>query len=81
MNHKYLVMFPLRLGNLCHLTCHTGMSTLVNCEGPDELSHTATFHQGLHCLPSQNRFLENKNENFRKCGPLPLNSRQTYLTG
>ena len=26
------------------------MSTLTNCEDPDEMQHNAAFHQGLHCL-------------------------------
>ena len=33
----------LHTGN--HLTC-----TLANSEDPDEMQHTAAFHQGLHCL-------------------------------
>ena len=26
------------------------MGTLVNSEDPDEMQHSAAFHQGLHCL-------------------------------
>ena len=26
------------------------MGTLTNSEDPDEMQHTAAFHQGLHCL-------------------------------
>ena len=26
------------------------MSTLTNSEDPDEMTHNAAFHQGLHCL-------------------------------
>ena len=26
------------------------MGTLPNNEDPDEMSHNAAFHQGLHCL-------------------------------
>ena len=29
------------------------MPTLVNSEDPDEMLHTAAFHQGLHCLLSE----------------------------
>ena len=29
------------------------MGTLANNEDPDEMSHNATFHQGLHCLLRQ----------------------------
>ena len=28
--------------------------TLANSEDPDETSHDAAFHQGLHCLQRQN---------------------------
>ena len=27
---------------------------MANSEDPDEMPHTAAFHQGLHCLLSQN---------------------------
>ena len=26
------------------------MGTLTNSEDPDEMQHSAAFHQGLHCL-------------------------------
>ena len=29
-------------------------STFAHREDPDEMSHNATFHQGLHCLLRQN---------------------------
>ena len=32
--------------------------TLANSEDPDEMPHYAAFHQGLHCLLSQNQSLE-----------------------
>ena len=28
------------------------MIILANSEGPDEMLHSAAFHQGLHCLPN-----------------------------
>ena len=31
------------------------MGTLANSEAPDEMSHYAAFHQGLHCLLRQNQ--------------------------
>ena len=30
------------------------MCTLANSEGPDEMLHNETFHQGPHCLLRQN---------------------------
>ena len=36
------------------------MGNLVNSEGPDVMPHNAAFHQGLHCLPRQNRSSEKK---------------------
>ena len=39
---------PLRTGN-------TSTDTFINSDNPDEMSHKATFHQGLHCLLRQNR--------------------------
>ena len=30
------------------------MRTFANCEHPDEMSHNAAFHQGLHFLLTQN---------------------------
>ena len=32
------------------------MGTLANSEDPDEMPHNVAFHQGLHCLLSQNRY-------------------------
>ena len=29
------------------------MSILANSEGPDEMSHNAAFHQGIHCFLGQ----------------------------
>ena len=29
------------------------MGTLAKSEDPDEMSHDAAFHEGLHCLPRQ----------------------------
>ena len=34
------------------------MDTLANSEDPDEMSHNAAFHQGLHCLLRQNQSSE-----------------------
>ena len=34
------------------------MGTLTNSEDPDEMPHDAAFHQGLHCLLSQNQSSE-----------------------
>ena len=34
------------------------MGTLANSEDPDEVPHNVAFHQGLHCLLSQNRSSE-----------------------
>ena len=31
------------------------MGTLANSEDPDEMPHNAAFHQGLHCLLTQNQ--------------------------
>ena len=28
------------------------MGTLANSEGPDEMQHYPTYHQGVHCLLS-----------------------------
>ena len=36
-------LVPLRIRN-------PKMGTLANSENPDEISHNAAFHQGLHCL-------------------------------
>ena len=34
------------------------MRPLANNEDPDEMSHYAAFHQGLHCLLKQKQFSE-----------------------
>ena len=34
------------------------MGTLTNSKDPDEMSHSVTFYQGLHCLLRQNGFPE-----------------------
>ena len=39
---------PLLNGNL-------QMGTLENNEDPDEITHRAAFHQGVHCFLKQNR--------------------------
>ena len=31
------------------------MGTMTNSEDPDEMQNNAAFHQGEHCLVSQNR--------------------------
>ena len=36
------------------------MVNFANSEDPDEMPHNAAFHQGLHCLPRQNRSSEVK---------------------
>ena len=34
---------------------------LANSEEQEELSHNASFHQGMHCLLRQNQFSEERN--------------------
>ena len=38
--------------------------TLTNSEDSDEMPHNAAFHQGLHCLLSQNQSSEKENKAF-----------------
>ena len=40
------------------------MGTLANSEDTDEMLHNAVFHQGLHCLSSQNRSSEDETKYF-----------------
>ena len=40
------------------------MGTLANSDDPDEIPHNAAFHQGLHCLLSQNRSSEKEIQFF-----------------
>ena len=38
--------------------------TLANSEDPDEMLHSATFHEGLHCLLRQNQPSDNEIKYF-----------------
>ena len=40
------------------------MGTLANSEDPDEMLHNAAFHQGLHCMLSQNQSLKKERQYF-----------------
>ena len=40
------------------------MGNLANREDPDEMPHNAVFHQGLHCLPRQDRSSEKEIQLF-----------------
>ena len=49
------------------------MLTLTNSEDQDEMSHNATFHQGLHCLLRLKRYSETEIQFlYEKYNPLPL---------
>ena len=37
---------------------------MANSVYPDEMPHNAAFHQGLHCLPRQNRASEKEIQYF-----------------
>ena len=46
------------------------MGTLANSVDPDEMQHNAAFHQGMHCLPRQNRSSEKETQyDFRNYNP------------
>ena len=40
------------------------MGTMANNEDPDEMPHSAAFHQGLHCLLKQNQSSEKGKQYF-----------------
>ena len=40
------------------------MRTFANSEYPDEMPHTAAFHQGLHCLLTKNLFSDKETDFF-----------------
>ena len=46
MLHKVATLFILETSK---------QVSLANSEDPDEMQHTAAFHQGLHCLLRQNQ--------------------------
>ena len=48
-SEHFLVVREASFNHLC-----TG-NPLANSEDPDEMPHHAAFHQGLHCLISQNQ--------------------------
>ena len=42
------------------------MDTFASSEDPDEMPHSAAFHQGLRCLLKQNPSSEKKKDNIWK---------------
>ena len=50
-------LIPLKAGNPLK-------GTSANGEDPDEMPHHAAFHQGLHCLLTQNRLSEKEIQHF-----------------
>ena len=53
-------------GLLTLSTLYTGdfqMSSFANSEDPDEMTHNAAFHQGLHCLLLQKTLYRERNTN------------------
>ena len=42
------------------------MHTLANSEDPDEMSHNAAIHQGLHCLLQQKQSSEKEIQFYLK---------------
>ena len=48
------------------------MNTLANSDDPDEMLHIVAFHQGLHCLLSQNESLVKEKQFYiaiKTCDP------------
>ena len=38
------------------------MDTFINSEDPDEMTHYATFHQGLYCLLGKKTFRQKQTQ-------------------